>query len=209
MRRPAGFGQFRFGRLPIGSPTSALTYRNVVQITTSGPLGTAFKPSLDSGNPCGTGSQPVEGPHEGSGTARNKGSDDPAESPREEKGRLSNPTQRRLSPADTDELIAAYRSGVTINELADRHGIHRSTVAAALDRHHVERHHAQTARTSETLADAAELYASGLSLAAVAARYGIDPQTVGNRFRRAGIPVRARRGWPPQRRKADETLRSE
>jgi transposase-like protein len=51
---------------------------------------------------------------------------------------------------------------------------------------------------SEILAAAATLYATGLSLAAVAARYGIDPQTVANRSRRAGIPIRPRRGWPPQ-----------
>jgi lambda repressor-like predicted transcriptional regulator len=121
--------------------------------------------------------------------------------PPEDKGRLSNPIQRRLSSTDTDDLIAGYRSGTTINELADRYGIHRSTVAASLDRHHVERHHSETAWTSETLADAADLYAGGLSLAAVAARYGIDPETAANRFRRAEIPVRSRRGWPPQHRR--------
>ena len=144
------------------------------------------------------GSQPTGGTRERSGITRNEGSDDPSVSPREEKGRLSNPTQRRLSPTDTDDLIAAYRSGTTINELAPRDRIHRSTVTATLNRHHVERHHSQTEWTSEILADAADLYASGLALAAVAARYGVDPQTVANRFRRAGIPVRPRRGWPPQ-----------
>jgi len=40
----------------------------------------------------------------------------------------------------------------------------------------------------------AELYATGLSLAAVANRFGVDPQTVANRFRRAVIPTRPRRG---------------
>jgi len=121
--------------------------------------------------------------------------------PPEDAGRLSNPIQQRLSPTDTDALIAAYQSGVTINELADQYGVHRSTVAATLDRHQVERRGAQTPWTSGTLADAADFYASGLSLAAVAARYGIDPQTVASRFRRAGIPVRPRRGWPPQRQR--------
>jgi transposase-like protein len=118
--------------------------------------------------------------------------------PPEEKGRLSNPIQRRLSPTDTDDLIAAYHAGATINELAHRYRLHRTTIAAHLDRHHVERHDSHGEWTSETLADAADLYASGLALAAVAARYGVDPQTVANRFRRAGIPVRPRRGWPPQ-----------
>jgi len=121
--------------------------------------------------------------------------------PPEEKGRLSNPIQRRLDPADSNELIAAYRAGATITELAHRYGLHRTTVTATLDRHHVERHHAHSEWTSETLAEPADLYAAGLSLAAVAARYGIDPQTVANRFRRAGLPIRTRRGWPAQHKR--------
>ena len=119
--------------------------------------------------------------------------------PSEEKGRRSNPIQRRLSPTDINELIAAYRAGATTNELADQYEIHRTTIAATLDRHHVERRHSQSEWTNDNLADAADLYATGHSLAAVAARYGIDPQTVADRFRRAGIPVRTRRGWPPRR----------
>jgi lambda repressor-like predicted transcriptional regulator len=114
------------------------------------------------------------------------------------KGRLSNPIQRRLCPTEIGELIAAYRAGATINELADRYGLRSTTVAATLDRHHVERHHSESEWTSETLAAAADLYATGLSLAAVAGRYGIDAQTVANRFRRARIPTRPRRGWPPR-----------
>jgi lambda repressor-like predicted transcriptional regulator len=119
--------------------------------------------------------------------------------PPEERGRLSNPIQRHLSPTDINELIAAYHAGATINELAHRYRLHRTTVAVTFDRHHVERHRAQGEWTSETLAAAADFYATGLSLAAVAARYGIDPQTVANRFRRARIPTRPRRGWPPRR----------
>jgi lambda repressor-like predicted transcriptional regulator len=121
--------------------------------------------------------------------------------PPEDKGRLSNPIQRHLSPTEIGELIAAYGAGATINELAHQYGLHRTTVAAHLDRNHIERHHPHTEWANETLTAAADLYASGLSLAAVAARYGIDPQTVANRFRRAGIPVRTRRGWPPQHKR--------
>jgi hypothetical protein len=49
--------------------------------------------------------------------------------------------------------------------------------------------------TESTLRDPADLYATGLSLADVANLYGIDAQTVANRFRRAGVPVRPRRVW--------------
>ena len=113
-------------------------------------------------------------------------------------GRLSNPTQRRLSPSDIDDLIAAYQAGATISQLAADFSVHRTTIAAHLDRHQVRRHREQTAWDDDTLNETAEAYAAGLSLADVAARYGIDAQTVANRFRRAGIAIRTRRGWPSQ-----------
>jgi hypothetical protein len=75
---------------------------------------------------------------------RNRASDDPSESPREEKGQLSNPTQRRLSPTDVDALINDYRTGATINQLAANFGVHRTTVAAHLDHHQIPRHREQT-----------------------------------------------------------------
>ena len=141
------------------------------------------------------GSQRIGGPREGIETAQVRPSDDHAEGPREEKGRLSNPPQRRLSPTDLDDLLDAYQGGVTINQLAVEFGIHRTTVAGHLDRHGVPRHSKKTAWDDETLTQAAELYATGVSLADVAHQFGVDAQTVANRFRRAGVAVRPRRGW--------------
>ena len=141
------------------------------------------------------GSESVGGSRKDLGRARHEGSEDPGEGPREEKGRLSNPTQRRLSPTDIDDLIAAYQVGATISQLAAEFDVHRTTVAAHLDRLGVPRHHEQAVWNDETLKDAAELSASGLSLADVADRFRIDAQTVANRFRRAGVPVWPRRGW--------------
>ncbi len=37
---------------------------------------------------------------------------------------------RRLSPTDIDDLIAAYQAGANISQLAAGLGIHRTTVAA-------------------------------------------------------------------------------
>jgi len=141
------------------------------------------------------GSQRIGGPREGIETAQVRPSDDHSEGPREEKGRLSNPPQRRLSPPDIDDLIAAYQAGATISQLAADYGVHRTTVAEHLDRHGVPRHHERTAWDADILNEAAELYATGLSLAGVAHQFGIDAQTVANRFRRAGVAVRPRRGW--------------
>jgi lambda repressor-like predicted transcriptional regulator len=113
------------------------------------------------------------------------------------RGQLSNPAQRRLSPTDIGDLIAAYQAGASIRELAADFGVHRTTVAAHLDLNRIRRLHALTDWADDTLREAAELYKTGSSLADVAARYGIDPKTVASRFKRAGVTVRPRRGWPP------------
>ena len=140
------------------------------------------------------GSERIGGSRERAEIARNEGSHGAAARPREEKGQLSNPAQRRLSPTDIDDLVEAYQAGAAISQLAVEFGIHRTTVSGHLDRHGIPRHSEQTAWDDETLDEAAELYATGLSLAAVANRFGVDPQTVANRFRRAVIPIRPRRG---------------
>ena len=95
----------------------------------------------------------------------------------------------------TDDLVNAYRAGATMSRLAVELGVHRTTVAGHVDRHDVPLHSKQTAWDDETLERAAELYAAGSSLVDVAHRFGIDAQTVANRFRRAGVAVRPRRGW--------------
>jgi lambda repressor-like predicted transcriptional regulator len=140
-------------------------------------------------------SEQIVGASESVETARIRPSDDHAERPREEKGRLSNPPQRRLAPTDLDDLLDAYRAGATISQLAVEFSIHRTTVASHLDRHGVPRHSELTVWDDDILRDAAEMYATGLSLADVAHQFGVDAQTVANRFRRAGVAVRTRRGW--------------
>ena len=145
--------------------------------------------------PVAQGPERVADPSEGLETAHIRTSDDHSEGPREEKGRLSNPSQRRLSPTDIDDLVEAYQAGATISQLAVEFGIHRTTVAGHLDRKGVPRRSEATVWDDNALREAAELYATGLSLADVANRFGIDAQTVANRFRRTGVAVRPRRGW--------------
>ncbi len=64
-----------------------------------------------------------------------------------------------------------------------------------LGRHGFPRHSEQTKWDDVAVKDAAELYAAGASPAKVADQFRGDAQTVANRFRRAGVPVRAQRGW--------------
>ena len=50
----------------------------------------------------------------------------------EERGRLSNPVQHRLSEAEIDELVHRYGKGESIDALALRYEVHRTTVMATL-----------------------------------------------------------------------------
>jgi hypothetical protein len=51
--------------------------------------------------------------------------------------------------------------------------------------------------TDEQVQDAATQYASGLFLKTVAKAFDVNETTVTTEFRKAGVPIRRRRGWPP------------
>jgi transposase-like protein len=104
-------------------------------------------------------------------------------------------TQRRLGGVDVDALVDHYQGGATIKELAGRFSINRTTVLAHLDRRGVQRRATAKQWDHETLASAARSYENGSSLADIAEQHGLDPQTVANRLRRAGVTIRPRRGW--------------
>lgn len=114
----------------------------------------------------------------------------------EQRGRLSNPVQRRLSSAEVDELVTQHASGVTINELARNFNIHRTTVMNHLDDRNVTRRQLVRKMTDEEVATAARRYGEGLSLAAIAAEFEVHARTLAREFHLAGLPVRPRNGWP-------------
>ena len=167
-------------------------------------MGRLSNPPDGAETPVAQGSQPIVGPGEGVETAQDRPANDRSEAPREEKGRLSNPAQRRLSPATVDDIVEAYQAGASISRLAVEFDVHRTTVSGHLDRNGVPHHSEHTAWDDDILRQAAELYATGLSLADVAHRFGVDAQTVANRFRRAGVAVRPRRGWTSPARSEKE-----
>ena len=126
---------------------------------------------------------------------------EPAEAPAPGQARDAPPpaaqhrTQGRLRAHDVDALVAAYRAGATIKELAEQFDIARTTVMAHLDRRNVQRRATAKEWDDDALSGAARSYANGYSLAHIADQFGVDPKTVANRFRRAGVPIRPRRGW--------------
>ena len=55
---------------------------------------------------------------------------------------MSRQLQTRLDQHQTKDLIKGYRAGASAKELADRYGIHRTTVTAILQRDAIKpRHH--------------------------------------------------------------------
>lgn len=74
-------------------------------------------------------------------------------------------TQTFLSPAQVDELVALCEAGATLVELRERFGMHLRTAAAHLARRSVPIR--RRGLDECNLAQAAELYAGGLSRPAV------------------------------------------
>ena len=112
----------------------------------------------------------------------------------EERGRLSNPVRRRLPTSEIDALVGLYRDGSSIDALARRYDVHRTTVIHHLDQAGVSRRCVVRKMTDATVALAAERYEQGASLATAASEFGVHQRTLARELRRAGIPIRARRG---------------
>ncbi|PKQ10130.1 MAG: hypothetical protein CVT69_01365 [Actinobacteria bacterium HGW-Actinobacteria-9] len=85
-------------------------------------------------------------------------------------------------------MVAGYRAGSTILELAARHDCDRKTVIRYLKLHCVETRYRRL--SEEQIEEAVHLYESGLSLIKVGKVVGADPKTVKARLMEAGVPMR-------------------
>jgi DNA-binding CsgD family transcriptional regulator len=101
--------------------------------------------------------------------------------------------QHRLTVHQVTELVQAYREGATVAVLADRFDIHRHTVTAHLERREVSRRQPATMSASH-VKEAARLYHTGLSLAAVGQVLGFSANTVRKYLLEAGVRIRQRPG---------------
>lgn len=113
----------------------------------------------------------------------------------EERGRLSNPVQRRLCRAEIEQLIHLYHEGGSIDGLARRYEVHRTTVVHHLDQAGIIRRRVVRKMTDQSVALAAARYEHGASLAAVAGEFGVHPRTLARELRQARASIRPRRGW--------------
>jgi hypothetical protein len=81
-----------------------------------------------------------------------------------------------MSTATVDDLVRDYLAGSSIDSLAAQLGVNRTTIIHHLDRRGIKRR--QTVRKMTDHVD-------------------VDARTLAREFRRAGVPIRPRRGWPP------------
>lgn len=103
-----------------------------------------------------------------------------------------NPTksQTRLTSERLAELVADYESGTPVREIAAKYRVHRGTIPTFVRR-------AGGRLRSPGLSDAdrvraSTLYATGMTLDAVAGQLAVDPKTVRDAVVAEGISVRPR-----------------
>jgi hypothetical protein len=106
--------------------------------------------------------------------------------------RPSRQFQRRLNADEVVELVEAYEEGATQQELAARFGIHRTTVAAELDRHGFTNRRASLA--PEQVTEAIDLYTHGWSLAKIGNHFSLYPSSIYYWLKKRGVTLRPRQG---------------
>jgi len=92
------------------------------------------------------------------------------------------------------EIARSYAEGSPVNELANRYGVDRTKICAALDAASMSR--PPQRMTEQEVAQAVELYGQGHSLDAVAGLLGRATQTVQKALLAAGVAIRDTRGRP-------------
>jgi uncharacterized protein (DUF433 family) len=109
-----------------------------------------------------------------------------------EASRRPRQVQNHLNKAKTMALIAAYRAGVPIKEIATDFGIARQTVTEIYRRAGLEPR--QRGLSPAQVMLAARLYGDGASLVTVGKKFTVDAETVRQALHVAGVQVRPRRG---------------
>ena len=100
--------------------------------------------------------------------------------------------QKRLDENEIERLIAEYRTGLTIYQLATRFGCHRTTVSECLKARGIQMR--RRPLCEEQIIEAIRLYQSGLSVAKVADQVGAKSETVRLRLIERGVQMRDSRG---------------
>ena len=100
--------------------------------------------------------------------------------------------QPRISDEQARRIAEGYAAGRTVYQLAAEFGCHRVTISAVLKRQGVALRLQPAAE--EEVEQMITLYQSGLSLAAVGERIGVNASTVLRHLRDNGVPTRTAHG---------------
>jgi len=98
--------------------------------------------------------------------------------------------QRRISPAESADLVAAFQAGVQVNTLAQHYTINRTTVLSHLKQNAVRRD--RFSLSDVQIVKAIRLYRKGNTLEAVAQSLGVGASTVRRALLRNGVELRRR-----------------
>lgn len=101
--------------------------------------------------------------------------------------------QRHLSPAEQVAVVRAYQSGADMATLAKQYGVHRHSVSRAL--HALGIPLRRGGLRPEDVAEAAQLYEAGWSLARLGDRYSCTHTAVRAKLISHGVKMRPRPGW--------------
>jgi DNA-directed RNA polymerase specialized sigma24 family protein len=93
---------------------------------------------------------------------------------------------------EISKLIKEYGQGASVKELAQRFGIHRTTVTKQLQQHGVEL--CRAGLTSDDVTTVSVLYADGWSLAKLGRKFDVDATTVWRALRISGVTMRTPAG---------------
>ncbi|TMR07418.1 hypothetical protein ETD83_00050 [Actinomadura soli] len=99
---------------------------------------------------------------------------------------------KQLKEQEAQEVVAAYRAGASVYQIARRFHIHRVTVSKILRRHGVKMR--MGGMSPEQIDEAVKLYQEGWSLARIGKRMSVDGQTVRSRLVERGVRMRDTHG---------------
>lgn len=95
--------------------------------------------------------------------------------------------KHEFSKKEIEEIISAYRSGVSTYELAEQYNCHRSTISHQLKMYGIE-----VKIEKIDIDEAIALYESGWTTKQIAEKYHMTDNAVSRRLKKAGVKMRTR-----------------
>ena len=85
------------------------------------------------------------------------------------------------------DIVTAYKSGVSTNDLAVKYGCHRRTIANQLKKHGIT-----VTREKLNMNDAIQMYEAGATTKEIAKKYHMSDNAVSYRLKKSGVQMRTK-----------------